>query len=137
MVLIKDNHLRAYGIRKKTVNNESVIRGIIKEARENVQRNIKIEIEVESLNEAKYALQEAPDIIMLDNMQPEDVRKAVKLRAEMGLEERVKLEVSGGITLSNVREYAETGIDMISSGSLTASIASIDYSMEIVMRDNQ
>jgi nicotinate-nucleotide pyrophosphorylase (carboxylating) len=132
MVLIKDNHLRAYGIQRDTRNNESIIKNTIREARENVQKNIRIEIEVETLAECKYALEEKPDVIMLDNMTPEDIGKAVDMRKDMGLEGPVLFEVSGGINSDNVRDYAVKGVDIISSGSLTGSVKSIDFSMEIV-----
>ncbi|MFH1878648.1 MAG: carboxylating nicotinate-nucleotide diphosphorylase, partial [Candidatus Omnitrophota bacterium] len=68
MVLIKDNHIRAFGLQKKTMAPEIIIRELIQTARAAVQKNIKVEIEVETLKECKYALMEAPDVIMLDNM---------------------------------------------------------------------
>jgi len=134
MVLIKDNHLRAFGMQRKSVNNESIIKNIIRQARESVQKNIRIEIEVETLKECEYALAEAPDVIMLDNMCPADITKAVKMRKDMGLGSRVLLEVSGGITPENIKDYEGTGVDIISSGALTASVDSLDFSMEIVLK---
>ncbi len=134
MVLIKDNHLRAFGMQSKTVNNEKIIKNTIRQAREAVQKNIRIEIEVETLKECEYALAEKPDVIMLDNMPPETVRKAIKLRDDMGLKGKVLLEVSGGITLDNIKDYAGTGVDIISSGSLTSSVVSLDFSLEIVLK---
>jgi len=135
MVLIKDNHLRTFGMQTKSVNNENIIRNAIKQARKAIQKNIRIEIEVETVKECEYALSEKPEVIMLDNMSPEAVKKAVELRKKMGLEKEVLLEGSGGITLDNVRDYAEAGADIISSGSLTSSVDSLDFSLEIILRN--
>ncbi|MCK4851480.1 MAG: carboxylating nicotinate-nucleotide diphosphorylase [Candidatus Omnitrophica bacterium] len=134
MVLIKDNHLRAYGMQTKSVNNENIIKNIIRRARESVQSNIRLEIEVESVRECGYALSEKPDVIMLDNMSVEAVKEAVELRKKMELEEEIPFEVSGGITLENISDYARTGVDIISSGSLTGSVDSLDFSLEIVLK---
>ncbi|MBF0494261.1 MAG: carboxylating nicotinate-nucleotide diphosphorylase [Candidatus Omnitrophica bacterium] len=135
MVLIKDNHLRAFGMQRKTRNTESIVKNIIRAAREDVQKNILVEIEVETLKECEYALSEKPDVIMLDNMKPDLVVKAVELRKKLALEKTVKFEVSGGITLDNVRSYASTGVDIISSGSLTSRPNSLDFSLEVILRD--
>lgn len=135
MVLIKDNHLRAYGMQTKSVNDENVVKHIIRQARESVQKNIYVEIEVESVTECGYALAEKPDVIMLDNMPPEAVKKAVDLRRKMGLEEKVLFEVSGGITLDNIGEYAGTGVEIISSGALTDSVDYLDFGLEIILKD--
>jgi len=134
MVLIKDNHIRAFGMQKKTEDNETVIREIIKRARRESQKNIRIEIEVETLAECGYALEEMPDVIMLDNMSPEEVEKAVCLRRDKGLEGKVLFEVSGGITADNIRDYARSGVDMISTGSITGAVRPVDFSLEIVFR---
>jgi nicotinate-nucleotide pyrophosphorylase (carboxylating) len=133
MVLIKDNHIRAFGIQKKSTDNESIIKEIIDQAKSNVQKNIRVEIETETLKECEHALGEKPDIIMLDNMPPETVEKAVALRKEKGLEGEVLFEVSGGITLENISEYAQTGVEIISTGSITSSIEPIDFSLEVIL----
>jgi nicotinate-nucleotide pyrophosphorylase (carboxylating) len=135
MVLIKDNHLRAYAVQTGSRNEENIIKGALKAARENSQKNIRIEIEVENLKECGYALEEEPDVIMLDNMTPEMVKKAVKMRKEKGLEEKVTFEVSGTVTAANIHDYALAGVEMISSGSLTSSVRSLDFSLEMVLRD--
>lgn len=134
MVLIKDNHIRAFAMQKKTSDTEEMIRGVVKRARANVQKNIKVEIEVENLKECEYALEERPDVIMLDNMSPETVKEAVGIRNNKGLEKEVLLEVSGGISTDTVRNYAETGVDIISVGSITSSVRPLDLSLEIVYR---
>jgi len=134
MVLLKDNHLRAYGIQKKSVNSENIIKNIIRQAKGSVQKNIQVEIEVETAKECEYALSEKPDIIMLDNMPVESVKKAVELRERSGLSRDVLFEVSGGITVENVKEYADTGVERISSGSLTGSVNSLDFGIEVIFR---
>ena len=70
---------------------------------------------------------------MLDNMPPEAIKKAVSLRKKMKLDEKVLFEVSGGITADNIKDFANTGVDIISSGSLTGSVNSLDFSLEIVI----
>ena len=119
-VLIKDNHiaaLRATGIS---------LREIIEKAQENTPQGIIIEVEVTSEEEASEALRTNADIIMLDNMSSDKMRKIVEMAGG-----RVKLEASGNITLKNVHEVAETGVDMISVGALTHSYESLDISLEI------
>ena len=123
-VLIKENHLHIMKgeERKKPVSS----------VRKKVTKNIKIEVEVENIKEFKSMLAEKPNIIMLDNMSAADVKTCVDLRNEKSLKEKVLLEASGGIDSENVEEYAKTGIDRISVGSLTSSIKSIDMSLELI-----
>ena len=85
-------------------------------------------VEVRDLVELDEALALAPDFILLDNMSNDDMRTAVERAAS-----RVQLEASGGITLANVREVAETGVDRISIGALTHSVKALDISMRIEM----
>jgi len=118
-ILIKDNHLaalRAIGMSLKD---------IVTKARENVPRGLKVEVEVTSIDEAREATKAGADIIMLDNMSPDDMRRVVKL-----LKGKVKIEASGGINLSNVRQAAQTGVDYISIGALTHSPKALDISLE-------
>ncbi len=135
MVLIKDNHIRALGMQMKPSTSESVIKEIIRRARSAVQKNIRIEIEVESLKECAYALEEKPDVIMLDNMQPDMIKEAVALRKSKALEGKVLFEVSGGINRENILAYARTGVEIISIGALTSSVKPIDFSLEIILKD--
>ena len=121
MVMVKDNHL-------KVLDAKIDIRSL----RNKLQRNIKIEVEVENLDQFKQAVMRKPDIIMLDNMDPDDIRKAVRLRNEKPSSKNVKLEVSGGITLDNVEKYAETGVDRISIGAITDSVEGIDFSLSLI-----
>jgi len=134
MVLIKDNHIRAFAMQQKEKDSRTIIKNLIKQTRANIQKNIKIEIEVETLKECEYAMEETPDIIMLDNMSPEIVKKAVMLRKEKGLEGKVFFEVSGGITEETVKKFADTGVERISIGALTNSIESVDFSLEVIYR---
>ncbi len=119
MILIKDNHIKVTSGYTKLPS---------------VPKGFKIEIEVENLEEFNHALKFKPDFIMLDNMKIEDIKKAVKIRNNMVFNSHhppTKLEVSGGVTLDNVRKIAATGIDIISIGALTHSVKSVDMSLEI------
>lgn len=122
--LIKDNHIKA--------GNLSARKNLISDIRKKLTKNIKIEIEVETLEEFRVVLAERPEIIMLDNMAPEDIKEALKLRNKIASAKRPLLEASGGINIENIEEYAKTGIDRISIGSLTDSVESVDMSLEIV-----
>ncbi|MBU4312453.1 MAG: carboxylating nicotinate-nucleotide diphosphorylase [Candidatus Omnitrophica bacterium] len=113
-VLIKDNHLAMTSIKTAVVT-----------AKNHHYKNI--EVEVDDLKKFKEALDAGADIIMLDNMKIEDVRKAVRIRGR----KKAALEVSGGVGLDNVARIARTGVDRISIGSLTHSAPSIDFSLEI------
>ncbi|MBL8170362.1 MAG: carboxylating nicotinate-nucleotide diphosphorylase [Acidobacteria bacterium] len=121
-VLIKDNHLALGGGVGETVRR----------AREVVGHLHKIEVEVATLEQVKEALAAKADILLLDNMTPELVRQAVEIvHAHEPNERRTLTEASGGITLTNVREYAEAGVDMISIGALTHSAPAVDISFKI------
>lgn len=112
-ILIKENHIEAAGGIKKAVD----------EARFN-NPNLSIEVEVENMQELEQALNANVNRIMLDNFDPEQIKEAIKIT-----DKRAELEASGGITLDNIRQYAETGVDYISIGALTKDIQSIDLSM--------
>lgn len=121
-VLIKDNHLALGGGVGETVRR----------AREVVGHLHKIEVEVATLEQVKEALAAKADILLLDNMTPELVRQAVEIvHAHEPNERRTLTEASGGITLTNVREYAEAGVDMISIGALTHSAPAVDIRFKI------
>jgi len=115
MVLIKDNHIKAAGSITKAIAS----------ARNNAG-TLKIEVETASLDEVREALAAHADIIMLDNMSVALMREAVALVAG-----RARIEASGNVTLETVRAIAETGVDCISSGSLTHSAPAVDISMKI------
>ncbi|MCQ9208318.1 MAG: carboxylating nicotinate-nucleotide diphosphorylase [Omnitrophica bacterium] len=113
-VLVKDNHLSSLKLK-----------AIVDKIRKKV-RGKKIEIEVKNMRQFKQALAAAPDIIMLDNFTLKNIKKAVKLRNES---RKVKLEVSGGVNLSNVRKIAATGVERISVGKLTHSAKALDLAL--------
>jgi len=115
-ILIKDNHIKTLGSIKKAV----------REAKKG-HHLFKIEVEVKNLKELKEAIESGADIIMLDNMSVCDMKEAVKIAKG-----RVMLEASGNISLENVREVAETGVDLISVGALTHSAPAVDISLKIV-----
>jgi nicotinate-nucleotide pyrophosphorylase (carboxylating) len=115
-ILIKDNHIKAAG-------------GIIKAmagTRKKVHPLLKIEVEVKTLDEVREAMAAGATMILLDNMPPALMKQAVGIVGE-----RVLVEASGNVTLDNVKAIAETGVDFISSGSLTHSAPAADISMKI------
>jgi len=122
-ILIKDNHLQAIGC--SPMEAAAIARG-----RQGVKRKLRIEVEVETVQEAEdAALMAGPDIIMLDNMPPAKMRKAVaairRVRAD------TIIEASGGITLRNIAAVARTGVDWISVGAVTHSARSLDIALEM------
>ena len=119
-VLIKDNHLSA--LCSQGLN----IKEIIVRARQKADSKLKIEVEVKTPQEAVEAAEAGADIIMLDNMNLDDMRQAVRLIKSQAL-----IEASGGITLDKVRVVAETGVDFISIGALTHSAKALDISLEL------
>jgi nicotinate-nucleotide pyrophosphorylase (carboxylating) len=116
MVLIKDNHIAA----------AAGIISAVERVRNKVESRFKIEVETKTLDEVREALTAQADTIMLDNMPVEMMREAVKLIAGRAL-----VEASGNVTLDTVRAIAETGVDFISTGSLTHSAPAADISMKI------
>ena len=119
-ILIKDNHIAALRAQ------ELGLAEIVSRARENSPHTLRVEIEVESIDEAKEALEAGADVILLDNMSPEEMRQVVTLT-----EGRRLLEASGGINLETVRAVAETGVDLISVGALTHSVMAMDISLDL------
>ncbi|CDF57479.1 carboxylating nicotinate-nucleotide diphosphorylase [Thermobrachium celere] len=115
-ILIKDNHIKAAGSIKKAVEMVRLKYGNIK----------KIEVEAETLDMVKECLECNVDIIMLDNMDVENIRKAVSI-----INKRALIEVSGNVTLENINEIAKTGIDFISTGYITHSYKSLDLSLKL------
>ena len=115
-VLIKDNHVAAAG-----GVGEAVVR-----ARAGVPHGLKIEVEVSTLDELDEAVAAGADVVLLDNMGPAMVSEAVTRAGG-----KVVLESSGGITLDNVRRYAEAGVDLISVGALTHSAPNVDVALEV------
>ncbi|MDI6643738.1 MAG: carboxylating nicotinate-nucleotide diphosphorylase [Methanobacteriaceae archaeon] len=121
-VMIKDNHLIVVGDIGKA----------IKKAKEYVSFTKKIEVEVENEDDAIKAVKSGADIVMFDNMSPEDIKKTIKILKNEKIRDNVILEASGGINLSNILEYALTGVDIISIGFITHSASTLDMSLEII-----
>ena len=116
-VLIKDNHIAACG----------GIQTAVERIRTHTSHLVKIEVETTTLEEVQEALTAKADVIMLDNMDPATIKKAVALIAGRAL-----VEVSGGVTLENLTTLAKTGVDIISVGALTHSARAVDLSMYII-----
>ncbi|HEX7467522.1 MAG TPA: carboxylating nicotinate-nucleotide diphosphorylase [Methanobacterium sp.] len=121
-VLIKDNHLALVGDVKLAVEK----------ARKYASFTKKIEVEVETLKDAVRAVKAGADIVMLDNMSPDDIKNVLTTLESLGLKDKVLIEVSGGITPENIADYSETGVDIISTGYLTHSARALDMSLEII-----
>ena len=116
MAMIKDNHIEVAG----------GITAAVKAVRASVEHGIKIEVETTTLAQVQEAIDAKADIIMLDNMDLETMRKGVQLIAG-----RAKVEASGNITLERLRDVAATGVDYISIGALTHSVTAMDISQRI------
>lgn len=114
--MLKDNHIDAYG----------GITPAVTALREKIGHTVKVEVEVRTLDELKEALDNKVEIIMLDNMTNDDMKKAVEIT-----DGRALLEASGNVTTDNIRSVAETGVDIISLGALTHSVKCFDISMKI------
>ena len=119
-ILIKDNHIRTLALEGMSLKD------VIKKAHANASHTIKIEVEVEDLAQVKEALESGAQIILLDNMTPNEMGKAVALCGGKAI-----TEASGGINLSSVRAAAESGVDLISVGALTHSAPDLDLSLDI------
>lgn len=115
-ILIKDNHIEAVGNIKDAVSLAKAGHHLAK-----------IEVEVENLKDLEEAIEAGADIVMLDNMSVEAMQEAVKIVGG-----RLTVEASGNVSLNNVRDIAETGVDMISVGAITHSVTAADISMKIV-----
>ncbi len=122
-VLIKDNHLELV----------PSITDAIRRARKGGSFTKKIEVEVRSLAEAEEAAEAGADIVMFDNMSPGEIRICLDVLKERGLHEGRLFEASGGITHENLAEYAGSGVDIVSMGSLTHSVKSLNVKLEIEM----
>ncbi len=130
-ILIKDNHLACFEKARGTVLSPS--EAVLK-ARQFLRPEVGgnpdmiIEVEVDTLEGLRDALTVTPDIVLLDNMEPELLRQAVAMRASTA--PGVELEASGGINLKTLRAVAETGIDRISLGALTHSATNLDLGLD-------
>ena len=119
MVLVKDNHLATFGGLSSFADRIRQLRG--------ERPNIRIEVEADDLEQARAFVEvEGIDVILLDNMPPAQMREAIALRKD-----NIRFEASGGITLTNVKRVAATGVDYISIGSLTNAARAIDIALEM------
>jgi nicotinate-nucleotide pyrophosphorylase (carboxylating) len=115
-VMIKDNHIAAAGS----------LAAAVQKIKSGVGHLVKIEVEADTLEQVREAMDTGVDVILFDNMTPSMIKEAVKIVAGQAI-----TEASGGITADNVREYAETGINLISIGWLTHSVKALDISLDI------
>ena len=120
-VLIKDNHLELAGSITETVRR----------AKAKVSFTKKIEVEATNPDQAVEAGLAGADIVLLDNMTPQEVKKSVSLLEAKELRDHILVEVSGGITRENLASYAKASVDVISAGSITNSAEAIDMSLEL------
>ncbi len=118
-VLIKDNHIAIAG----------GVRRAVEAAKSSIGHLHKIEVEISNWAQLREAIEAGAEAILIDNQTPDEVRKLVEMARS--LNPSVIIEASGGITLENVRSYAETGVDLISVGKLTHSVKSVDISFKI------
>ena len=132
-VLIKTNHLRALARPPSTVHGPQMIHEAMEHARQVTPKRF-IEVEVTDLDEFRAALYARPNAILLDNWPVRNIRQAVLIKksAIRSSQSAILLEVSGGVTLANVRAIAATGIDRISIGRLTHSAPSLDVSLRVI-----
>ena len=121
MVLIKDNHIAVVGSVKEALQL----------AKENISFSKKIEIEVESTEDAIIACENGADIVMFDNMTPQEAQDTLNVLEEKDLRKDVLIEISGGITEDNILDYAPLDVDIISLGSLTHQASSLNFSLDM------
>jgi len=119
-ILIKDNHLTA--LRSLGVS----LKDIVARAKQRAPKGLTVEVEVGTIDEALEAVEGGADIIMLDNMSPDEIQRVKGL-----IPGHIETEASGGITLANVRAVARAGVDIISIGALTHSAPALDFSLEL------
>lgn len=122
--LIKDNHLAGF----RAARRDATVADAVRHARERLGDGLVLEVEVDTLEQLADVLAADPDIVLLDNMPSETLRKAVDLRNERG--SRALLEASGGVTLETVGGIARTGVDRISVGALTHSAPTLDLAFD-------
>ena len=115
-IIIKDNHIALSGSIKEA----------IKKAKNSSDKSLKIEVEVDNIDQFQEALENNPDIILLDNFSTSELKKAVEINND-----KVLLEASGSVNIENVLDIAMTGVDFISSGWLTHSSPSLDFGLDL------
>ncbi len=119
-ILIKDNHIAAMATRGESMTE------LVQRAKRDAAHTIRIEVECDTLDQVREAVEAGADIILFDNMTPEQMREGVAI-----CKGRALTEASGGITIDTVRDVAETGVDLLSTGAVTHSVAALDISLEV------
>jgi nicotinate-nucleotide pyrophosphorylase (carboxylating) len=125
-ILIKDNHLMVLSAHEISLSQACRL------ARQEAPHGLRISVEVETMAQVRQALQGKADVILLDNMSPPKIQQAVEIIKGQAL-----VEISGGITMRNIRDMAKTGVDIISIGALTHSAPAMDLSMNIIPLGSQ
>lgn len=115
-ILIKDNHIAAAGGIRQAIRGAKALK-----------KNIPLEVECETLEQLKEALEEGVDLVLLDNMTFDQLRKAVKIAKG-----KTRIEASGGVTLETIRAVAETGVEYISTGKITQSAPAVDIALDYI-----
>lgn len=121
-VMLKDNHLQALG----EVNPNEAIATAVKALRTKISHTTQIEVEADTLEQVRQAVEAGADIILLDNMGPDTIRQALEI-----IQKRAISEASGGISLDTIRAYAETGVDVISTSKITLGVPAIDVGLDL------
>ena len=119
-ILIKDNHIAAMATRGESMTE------LIRRAKHDAAHTIRIEVECDTLDQVREVVEAGADIILFDNMTLDQMREGVAI-----CKGRALTEASGGVTIENVRVIAETGVDLLSSGSITHSVKALDISLEV------
>lgn len=119
-ILIKDNHIAAMATRGESMTE------LIQRAKHDAAHTIRIEVECDTLDQVREAVEAGADIILFDNMTPDQMREGVAI-----CKGRALTEASGGITIDTVRDVAETGVDLLSTGAVTHSVTALDISLEV------
>jgi len=119
MILIKDNHIAAAGGIKNAIE-------LVKKSAE----KLKIEVECDNFQQVAEAVPACPDIIMLDNMLPAEIKKCVALIRKKSA--KIKIEISGGIMLTNIKNFSQLDVDFISIGAITHSAKAVDIGLDVV-----
>ena len=120
LILVKDNHVAAAGGVKNAI-----------EAAKKMQKKIQIEVECDNFKQVAEAVSANPNIIMLDNMQPAEIKKCAALIRKKS--PKIKIEISGGITLANIKNFSQLDVDFISIGALTHSARAVDIGLDVVL----
>lgn len=127
-VLVKENHLQ---LRQVTSDKQQeTLKDWVERIRKKVPKGMKIEVEAQSVREARELLSSQADIVLLDNLSLAEIRKVASLRKN--LKRKILLGVTGGVTLANVGEIAKTGVERISVGRITHSAPAVNISLDIV-----